>query len=110
MPQRDEFFDIFENTLDAIASDSSDIIDAFLPQRGNTSDDCQMLTLRNATHELDHAITGTKAKDMRPVNDEDQTKLEQEWNCEPFSKDIAIHSIDSLIEKLQHAREKLIEL
>ena len=110
MEQRDEIYNIFEHTLNAIVNESSSIIDSFLPQRADISDDCQMLTLRNAVHELDHAVSGTEVKDMRAVSDDEKTELEEEWKCEPFSKDIAIDSISDLINQLQDAREMLRDL
>jgi len=110
MTTRVNIFAEFKMALVSITNNTGDIINSFLPQRGNSSDDCQMLMLRNATSELDHCISGTTENDMRPADYSEMTDNEEEWGCTLFDKNEAIRSIDKLIEELTEVRENLADL
>ncbi|MDG1950084.1 MAG: hypothetical protein P8J32_04710 [bacterium] len=62
--------------LEDFKSQATDLISQFedllaqMPQKGNTSDECQRTGLTNALMNLDHYVSGTRDEDM--LEDEEE--------------------------------------
>ena len=58
-------FTEFINELEGLADQIKTLIDAEMIRKGNTPDECQFECVFNKVSELEYAISGIKAEDMR---------------------------------------------
>jgi hypothetical protein len=65
MKSQKKQFEQTKNKLESLISQIYETLE-LIPQKGNTSNDCQKISLLNALNEFEHCVSGLEIEDFKP--------------------------------------------